>query len=252
MAATPKRSFPAAEGDVAGGRARAVREMFSAIAPRYDLLNHLLSLNIDRSWRRRAVGRLGWETRPAGIYLDACAGTYDLALELARRPGFAGHVVAVDFAQPMLSQGKSKLGGFPVAPACADVLKLPVCAQSLDGAMVAFGLRNLGDIDAGLMELKRVLRDGARLVILDFAMPKGRLFKRIYRFYFTGLLPWIGRRISKHSYAYTYLPESVLAFARPQQLADRIRAAGFADVEWQTMTGGVACVWWATRIEATP
>ncbi len=226
--------------------------MFSAIAPRYDLLNHLLSFNIDRSWRRRAVERLGWEARPAGIYLDACAGTYDLALELARSPGFAGHVIAIDFAWPMLSRGARKLAGFPIAPACGDVLNLPVAAQSLDGAMVAFGLRNLVDIDAGLVELKRVLRDGARLVILDFAMPKGQLFKRIYRFYFTRLLPWIGRLISKHSYAYTYLPESVLSFAGPQELADRMTATGFADVGWLGVTGGIACIWWGTRPEATP
>ncbi len=226
--------------------------MFSAIAPRYDVLNHLLSLNIDRSWRRRAVARLGWEARPSGIYLDACAGTYDLALELARRPGFTGHVVAIDFAQPMLNRGVPKLTGLPIAPACGDVLRLPLSTQSFDGAMVAFGLRNLVDIDAGLVELKRVLRAGGRLVILDFAMPKGQLFKRIYRFYFTRLLPRIGRLISKHSYAYTYLPESVLAFARPEELAERMTAAGFADVGWVAMTGGVACAWWGTRAEATP
>ncbi len=226
--------------------------MFSAIAPRYDLLNHLLSLNIDRSWRRRAVDKLAWEARPAGIYLDACAGTFDLGLELARRPGFAGHVVAIDFALPMLSRGATKLTGFPISPACGDVLRLPLSAQGFDGAMVAFGLRNLVDIDAGLVELKRVLRAGARLVILDFAMPKGQLFKRIYRFYFTRLLPWIGRLISKHSYAYSYLPESVLAFARPEGLAEQMTALGFADVGWAVMTGGIACVWWGTQPEVTP
>ncbi len=226
--------------------------MFSAIAPRYDLLNHLLSLNIDRSWRRRAVDKLGWEARPAGIYLDACAGTYDFGLELARRPGFAGRLVAIDFALPMLSHAATKLSGLPISPACGDVLRLPLSTQGFDGAMVAFGLRNLVDIDAGLVELKRVLRAGARLVVLDFAMPKGQLFKRIYRFYFTRLLPWIGRLISKHSFAYSYLPESVLAFARPEELAERLSALGFAEVGWSALTGGVACVWWGTRTDVTP
>ena len=132
--------------------------MFSAIAPRYDLLNHLLSLNIDRSWRRRAVDRLGWDTRPDGRYLDVCAGTFDLAIELARRPGFTGHVVAVDFSHAMLREGLPKVARLAVAPICADALSLPAASGSFDGAMAAFGVRNLTDIDAGLRELRRALR----------------------------------------------------------------------------------------------
>ncbi len=226
--------------------------MFSAIAPRYDLLNHLLSLNIDRSWRRRAVDRLGWEARPDGTYLDACAGTYDLTLDLVRRPGFTGHVVAVDFATAMLREGTAKIRGLRVSPVGGDTLRIPLATHSLDGAMIAFGVRNLVDIDAGLLELKRVLRGGARLVILDFAMPKGQLFKRFYRFYFTRLLPLVGRLISKHSFAYTYLPESVLSFAEPAELGGQMAAAGYADVEWQALTGGTACVWWGTTPAPTP
>jgi demethylmenaquinone methyltransferase/2-methoxy-6-polyprenyl-1,4-benzoquinol methylase len=223
--------------------------MFSAIAPRYDLLNHLLSLNIDRSWRRRAVDRLAWESEPGGIYLDACAGTYDLALELVRRPDFAGRIVAVDFSQPMLRHGIAKIDGHPVFPLCADALRIPLGSDVFDGAMVAFGVRNLVDVDAGLRELKRALKPGARLVILDFAMPKNHLLGRLYRLYFTRLLPSIGRLVSKHSFAYKYLPESVLSFSAPSELGARLTAAGYLDVEWELLTAGVACVWWGSAFE---
>jgi demethylmenaquinone methyltransferase/2-methoxy-6-polyprenyl-1,4-benzoquinol methylase len=247
MAASKIQPPSPLELDSMGERRHAVREMFSSIAPRYDLLNHVLSLNIDRSWRRRAVDRLGWESKPDGLYLDLCAGTCDLALELTRRHGFSGQVVAVDFSQPMLRQGLVKLDGHPVLPMCADALRTPFAAESFDGAMVAFGVRNLVDIEAGLGELKRVLRPGARLVILDFAIPRRRLFQGLYRFYFTRLLPFIGHAISKHSLAYKYLPESVSSFAEPAELGAQLTAAGYADVGWKLMTGGIACVWWAER-----
>jgi demethylmenaquinone methyltransferase/2-methoxy-6-polyprenyl-1,4-benzoquinol methylase len=218
--------------------------MFSAIAPRYDLLNHLLSLNIDRSWRRRAVDRLGWESRPDGVYLDICAGTFDLALELARRPNFSGHIIAVDFSKPMLRQGAQKIDKQPIAAACGDALKTPLASDAFDGAMVAFGVRNLTDISAGLRELKRVLRPGARLVILDFATPRGRIFSSLYRFYFSRLLPLVGRLISKHSFAYNYLPESVEVFAEPEELEGQLQGAGYIDTGWVPLTGGTVCVWW--------
>jgi len=221
--------------------------MFSAIAPRYDLLNHLLSLNIDRWWRRRAVDRLGWSTKPTGRYVDLCTGTYDLALELARRPGFVGHIVAVDFSRPMLQRGMSKIRGQPITPACGDALCLPLESEAFDGAMVAFGVRNLADIDSGLREILRLLRPGDRLVILDFAMPTRGLFRKLYGFYFTRVLPSLGRLVSKHSYAYNYLPESVLAFSPPDELGERMIAAGFTDVEWERITGGIACLWWGSR-----
>ncbi len=229
-----------------GERAGAIREMFSAIAPRYDLLNHLLSLNLDRSWRRRAVDRLGWDSRPEGRYLDVCTGTFDLAIELARRPGFTGHVVAIDFSRAMLREGLPKLARRPVSPVCADASRLPAASGGFDGAMVAFGVRNLADIDTGLRELKRVLRPGARLVVLDFAMPRRQPLRWLYRLYFTRVLPLAGRAISKHTYAYTYLPESVLAFAEPQELGARLAAAGYGNVDWRAMTGGIACLWWGT------
>src|SRR5688572_25404033 len=133
-------------------KAAAVRRMFSSIAPRYDLLNHLLSANVDRVWRRRAVDRLGWERAPEGTYLDNCAGTLDLAVELARRGGFRGRVVGSDFTYAMLERGTGKLAKLPVEPACADALTLPFADASFDGATVGFGVRNLADLDAGLRE----------------------------------------------------------------------------------------------------
>jgi demethylmenaquinone methyltransferase/2-methoxy-6-polyprenyl-1,4-benzoquinol methylase len=226
--------------------------MFSAIAPRYDLLNHLLSLNVDRWWRRRAVDRLHWEATPRARYVDICAGTFDLALELARRPGFLGHIVAADFSLPMLGRGISKIGDTPIAPVCGDALRLPLVSQSFAGAMVAFGVRNLADIDVGLREMLRLLSPGSRLVILDFAMPARGVLGKLYRLYFTRVLPLVGRLVSKHSHAYNYLPESVLSFSPPDQLAARMTAAGFSDVGWERLTLGIACVWWGRRPQSVP
>src|SRR5690606_26010653 len=129
-------------------KATEVRRMFGAIAPRYDLLNHLLSLNRDRAWRRRAVDRVLDGAPPDGVFLDACAGTFDLSVELADRPSFRGTVLGFDFAWPMLDAGRAKLTGRRVLPACADALRLPIPDASVDGAMVAFGVRNLADLDA--------------------------------------------------------------------------------------------------------
>ncbi|MGH7537015.1 MAG: class I SAM-dependent methyltransferase, partial [Gemmatimonadales bacterium] len=147
-----------------------VRDMFTAIAPRYDFLNHVLSFNIDRRWRRAAIARLGWEARPDGMYLDLCAGTMDLAVQLARCAGFRGSVVGADFVVPMLARGRGK--ALRTVPVAADALTLPFPDATFDGAMVGFGVRNLADLDAGLAEAARVLRPGARLVVLEFATPR--------------------------------------------------------------------------------
>jgi len=229
-------------------KAAHVRRMFSSIAPRYDLLNHLLSMNIDRRWRRRAVDRLGWEREPEGTYLDNCAGTLDLATELARRGGFRGRVVGSDFTFAMLTGGVHKLVSLPVAPVCADALSLPYPDTSFHGATVGFGVRNLADLDAGLHEMARVLKPGARLVILEFTTPNWQPFRALYFFYFLRMLPLIGRMVSKHGSAYRYLPESVMRFPEPDQLALRMRAAGFENVEWKRMTGGIVALHWADRI----
>ena len=221
-------------------RAAYVRDMFTAIAPRYDFLNHLLSLNVDRSWRRAAVRRLGWERRPGGTYLDLCAGTLELAAALDREPGFAGRVVGADFALPMLALGKGKA---PRArPVGADALTLPFATDQFDGAMCAFGVRNLADLDAGLREAHRVLRPGARFVVLEFTTPRFAPLRALYLFYFRRVLPAIGRAVSKHRDAYTYLPESVREFPDPDALARRLQAAGFTDVAYELLTGGICAI----------
>ncbi|HEX6938489.1 MAG TPA: class I SAM-dependent methyltransferase [Longimicrobiales bacterium] len=228
-------------------KAAVVRRMFGAIAPRYDLLNHVLSLNIDRRWRRRAVDELLGGHAPRGRYLDACAGTLDLALEIAGRDGFEGRVVASDFSLPMLERGRGKVGGRPVAPACADALRLPFPDATFDGATVGFGVRNLADLDAGLRELGRVLKPGGRLVVLEFTTPTFAPVRALYLFYFLRILPWIGRIVSRHGSAYAYLPASVLEFPPPVELAARMRAAGFTEVRWRPLTMGIAAIHVGTR-----
>ncbi len=219
-----------------------VRRMFSSIAPRYDLLNHLLSLNIDRRWRRQAVDLLRWEGSPDGVYLDNCAGTLDLSVELARRPGFRGTVIGSDFALPMLSGGARKIRELPVEAVCADALSLPYDAETFDGATVGFGVRNLADLDRGLREMFRVLKPGARLVVLEFTTPSWQPFRAVYFFYFLYVLPLIGRLISSHGSAYSYLPESVLRFPEPPELAARMTNAGFAAVTWKRLSGGIVAL----------
>ncbi len=228
-------------------RERQVRTLFSEIAPRYDLLNHVLSLNVDRAWRRRAVDRLGWQRTPEGLYLDACAGTYDLSLELADRDGFQGRVVASDFAQPMLVEGLDKLSASPVAPVCGDTLRLPFPEDTFHGATVGFGVRNLADLERGFREFHRVLRSGGRLVILEFTIPPNRLVRAGYMFYFTRILPLVGRIVSGHPWAYSYLPESVKEFPGPAALADTLRKAGFAEAGYDLLTFGIAAIHWAQK-----
>jgi demethylmenaquinone methyltransferase/2-methoxy-6-polyprenyl-1,4-benzoquinol methylase len=223
-------------------RATQVRAIFSEIAPRYDLLNHVLSLNVDRAWRRAAVARVGWEREPAGEYLDACAGTFDLGLELARQAGFSGRVVATDFAHPMLVQGSKKIAGAPIASACADSLALPFVERTFHGAMIAFGVRNLSDVGAGLEEMRRVLRPGATLVVLEFTTPPNPVVRAGYHLYFKRILPLVGRVVSGHPWAYTYLPESVGGFPGPRELAGMFERAGFRDVGWRLLTGGIAAL----------
>ena len=223
-------------------KATDVRRMFGAIAPRYDLLNHLLSLNRDRAWRRVAVDRL-LEGGPArGVYLDACAGTFDLSVELADRAAFHGSVLGFDFAYPMLDAGRAKLSGRSIAAACADALDLPLRDASVDGAMVAFGIRNLADLEAGLKELARVIRPRGRLVILEFMTPQWQPFRGVYLWYFRKVLPTIGRLVSRDTKAYSYLPASVLAFPEPPALLQRLEAAGFSAVNWETRTGGIVAI----------
>jgi demethylmenaquinone methyltransferase/2-methoxy-6-polyprenyl-1,4-benzoquinol methylase len=235
----------AAEG---GEEKRAyVRTVFEQIAPRYDLLNHLLSLNIDRMWRRRALRALGWSSAPDGRYLDLCAGTLDVGAELTRQPGFRGFIVGADFAVPMLRAGVGKASPHVLAPVAADAQQLPLGDGSMRGATVAFGIRNVASLDRALAEVHRVLAPGARFVILEFTTPRSRIVRTVYHFYFHHLLPLIGGVISGHRTAYKYLPKSVANFPSEPELAKRMEQAGFSDVKWESLSFGIAAIHVGTK-----
>lgn len=238
-------TIPEARPSTGADRERQVQTLFSEIAPRYDLLNHVLSLNIDRRWRRRAVDALAW--MPGGRYLDACAGTYDLSLELAGRKGFDGSVIASDFAFPMLAEGQPKLASHPIRPVCADTLRLPFPDDSFDGAMVAFGVRNLADLAAGFQEFRRVIRPGGRLVVLEFTLPPNVVVRWGYTLYFNHILPRVGRIVSGHPWAYSYLPASVSEFPGPDALAALMRSAGFEIATYTFQSFGIAAIHVAQR-----
>ena len=243
MTSTGLDAVEARAAAVGGAGKRAyVRRMFSEIAPRYDLLNHLLSFNIDRRWRRQAIRELGWHERPQGTYVDLCAGTLDVSSQLIHTHGFRGYVLGADFAEPMLRAGVGKAPATRLAPVAADALALPLPDASASGAIVAFGVRNLANLDEGLREVHRVLVPGGRFVILEFSTPQRRLVRTGYNLYFHHVLPAVGRVVSGHPTAYRYLPESVAHFPEAEALAERMRAAGFADVRWRPLTFGIAAL----------
>ena len=220
-----------------------VRDMFSRIAPRYDLLNHLLSLNLDRGWRRKAASELA--AASGDRVLDLCGGTGDLALAVARAaPGAT--VVCCDFAHPMLRRAEAKFARAGLAARCllleADGLALPFRDASLHGITVGFGVRNLADPDAGFREMRRVLRPGGRLVVLEFSRPEGPVLSRLYRLYLRGLLPRVGDAASGASGPYHYLARTIAAWPDAPTLAGRLREAGFDAVGWALLTGGIVAV----------
>jgi demethylmenaquinone methyltransferase/2-methoxy-6-polyprenyl-1,4-benzoquinol methylase len=219
-----------------------VRRIFSDIAPSYDLLNHLLSLNIDKGWRTKAIAMLGWERHPDGVFVDLCAGTMDVAVALAGERTFRGCVIGADFAEPMLRAGERKASRSSVRPVVADALQLPLADGTSAGVIVAFGARNFADLDAGLREAYRVLAPGARLVMLEFSRPRSALVRVLYHLYSHRVLPFIGGVISGHRTAYRYLPASVANFPPAEEIAARMRRAGFANVAWRTLTMGVVAV----------
>lgn len=218
----------------------AVRSMFDRIAPRYDLLNRVLSAGVDRRWRRASVGYLSLP--PASKVLDVCTGTADLLIEFLRRdPGHAG--VGVDLSGEMLARGARKLrrgGLFPRGSlASGDAERLPLRDARFDGALVAFGIRNVGEPLLALREIHRVLRPRGPLVVLEFSMPPG-LLGAAYRLYFERLLPRIAGVVSGDRAAYSYLPASVARFPDPEAFGRLMEEAGFADVCWKPLTAGIA------------
>jgi demethylmenaquinone methyltransferase/2-methoxy-6-polyprenyl-1,4-benzoquinol methylase len=248
MLATDIDSATASAAAAGGAEKREyVKRIFSEIAPRYDLLNHVLSLNIDRRWRRKAIARLGVERDQAGRYLDLCAGTMDVAAEISRLAGFRGMVIGADFAEPMLKAGAEKIKGSGIAPVTADAVQLPIASGQLAGAIVAFGIRNVAGLDESLREALRVLVPGGRFVILEFSTPRTRVLRALYQFYFHHVLPLIGRWVSGHRTAYQYLPRSVANFPVEEELARRMEAAGFAKVSWTSLSFGVAAIHFGER-----
>jgi len=218
----------------------AVRSMFDRIAPRYDLLNRVLSAGIDVRWRRAATNALGGVGD--ALLLDLCTGTADLLIEALGRD-LRSRGLGLDLSQEMLSRGAAKLRrrGFSARAAlvAGDGERLPLRDARFEGALVSFGIRNIGDPVRALAEIHRVLAPGGRFVILEFSMPKGALGS-LYRFYFSRVLPRIGCLVSGDASAYSYLPASVERFQAPAELGRLMEAAGFAEVSWRPLTGGVA------------
>lgn len=225
-----------------------VRAMFGRIARRYDLLNRLLSAGIDRRWRARLLALAG-EVRGRTV-VDACCGTGDLALAFAAR---GARVVGVDFTPEMLQRAGGKLAGSRPAHLLVhgDALRLPLRAGVADVAGVAFGLRNLADLDTGLTELVRVVRPGGLVLVLEFAPPSQGVLGALYSRYLTLLLPRIGGLVSGDPEAYRYLCDSVLAWPSPEQLCGRLRSVGLEVCGFERLTGGIACLHWG-RVPLEP
>lgn len=232
---------------------QAVQQMFNTIAPRYDLLNHVLSANVDRLWWRRTARRFSTVlANPDSAVLDICCGTGDLTMALLKhRARNARPIIAADFAHSMLSRGAQKFstrsGNRAQAIAIeADALHLPLRSESLDLVVTSFGFRNLANYEAGLREFHRVLKPGGQLGILEFSEPGGVIGK-IYALYFRRVLPTIGRLICGSEGPYSYLPSSVGAFPPPVELVAMIRTASFSDCAWQPYTFGIAGLYTAVR-----
>lgn len=221
--------------------AAAVRQMFNSIAPRYDLLNHVLSCNIDRIWWNRTARRFQPVlAQPQASVLDVCCGTGDLTLALLRhRPTGAAPILAADFSHAMLSRGAQKFRRHNAVAIEADALRLPLPNNSLDLITTAFGFRNLANYQSGLREFHRALKPGGELGILDFSEPGG-IVGKLYAFYFRRILPAIGARLSGMGSAYNYLPASVQRFPPPRELLRMMEHAGFTHVSWTPYTFGIA------------
>jgi demethylmenaquinone methyltransferase/2-methoxy-6-polyprenyl-1,4-benzoquinol methylase len=224
--------------------------MFSAIASTYDFLNHLLSLNVDRRWRRITTTALA--AGPGARVLDLCTGTGDLAFSLMGQS--RARVVGADFSAGMLAVAgqKARKRGRSLPLVQADAMALPFLNSSFDGLMVAFGVRNFEDLDAGLREMARVLRPDGRLAILEFSSPDRSLFGGLFRFYFSRVLPRIGRLVSGAVGPYNYLPATVEGFPSPSALSAMLSAAGFQVLEQRSLTGGIATLHSCKKASCSP
>ncbi len=249
-------------------RGSAIRDMFGAVAPRYDLLNHVLSASLDVVWRRRAAAALLLATGAAessgaaapsdasapfdatvadAPVLDLCCGTGDQALALRRR---GARVVAADFCLPMLALAAGKyerLDGNRPRGLAGDALALPFAAARFGGVTVAFGLRNVADLDLALVEILRVLAPGGAVAFLEFTLPRNRVLKALYLFYFRRVLPAVGRLLSPRGSAYSYLPASVLDFPQRRGFLERMRRAGFSNLAWEDLSAGTVALYTGRR-----
>jgi demethylmenaquinone methyltransferase / 2-methoxy-6-polyprenyl-1,4-benzoquinol methylase len=221
-------------------RSRAIREMFTSIAPRYDLLNHLLSFNVDRLWwRRTARAFRSILSQPNARVLDLCCGTGDMTFALRRQAGSSAQILGADFSHAMLQRAWQKSQGSPLRWIEADALSLPFSDAQFDLVTSAFGFRNLADYDAGLREIARLLKPGGECGILDFSEPRG-FSGRVYRVYFKHVLPRVGTVVSGVRGPYAYLPASVERFPDPEEMLERMQRAGFREVSWAPYTLGIA------------
>lgn len=230
--------------------ARAVHEMFSGIAGKYDFLNHFLSLNIDKRWRRKVVSRLSSEvSNPDSLILDVACGTGDLTLELSR----AGEakVIGTDFCRPMLGIAHGKSLPLTKRPPFieADGLRLSFDNETFDAVTIAFGLRNFSNWRDGVIELSRVLKPGGKLVILEFSSPRVPGLRQLFNFYFRTILPRIGGVVSGSRGAYEYLPDSVSRFPDQTGLAELMSSVGLSDVSYENLTGGIAAIHIGTKLQ---
>jgi demethylmenaquinone methyltransferase/2-methoxy-6-polyprenyl-1,4-benzoquinol methylase len=225
-----------------------VRGMFDRIAAVYDLMNSAMTAGLHHQWRQRAVDRA--QVGPGSDALDICCGTGDLALELRRRIGPDGRVVGSDFSEPMLELARRKSGdqGLPVEFGWADALELPYGDASFDAVTIGFGARNLADLERGLAEMARVLRPGGRLVILEITRPQREPLASFYSLWFDRLVPVIGS-VAGDPEAYSYLPNSVRTFPEPERLAAMIEAAGFTEIRWLLLAGGIIAIHSATKAQ---
>ena len=230
-------STPRTESELQHGAA--VREMFSGIAGRYDLLNHLLSANIDKTWRRRVRARLDSVlSDPNAVVLDVACGTGDLSIELRRDA--KANVIGTDFCRPMLSIAKDKSPNLSFIE--ADAMDLSFADDAFDAVTIAFGLRNLSNVADGLRELCRILKPGGKLAVLEFSSPVVPGFRGAFSFYFSKVLPRIGGLVSGSRGAYEYLPDSVSKFPDQKTLAELMRNLGLREVEYENLTGGIAAL----------